>query len=244
MEAGDATGPDPLRQRVALALSELFVVSDKLADTIADNPIGLANYYDMLLEDAFGNYRDLLLDVTLHPIMGTYLSHLRNEKSDPRRGRFPDENYAREIMQLFSIGLYQLSPTARCVLDGAGQPIPTYDNDDITEFAKIFTGLSFDGPDHDFHDGEPVWTAPMRMYEEYHEPGPKHLLRGTLRAARPDRHAGRRGRDRQPVPAPQRRPVRRAPADPAPGHLEPEPGLRPRAWPRRSPTTDTACAAT
>lgn len=171
-------GPDPLRQRIALALSEIFVVSDELGE-IAENPLGLANYYDMLLENAFGNYRDLLLDVTLHPVMGVYLSHLKNEKSDPSRGRFPDENYAREAMQLFSIGLYQLEPDGSFVLDGAGKPIPTYDNSDITQFAKIYTGLGFAGTDHDFHQGQPLWTASMRMYDEYHEPGPKHLLRGT-----------------------------------------------------------------
>ena len=170
-------GPDPLRQRVGLALSEHFVVSDALGQ-IRDNPQGLANYYDMLLRHAFGNYRDLLFDVSVHPIMGVYLSHLRNEKSSP--GRFPDENYAREIMQLFSIGLFELRPDGSLQLSGAGNPIPTYDNGDITELAKIFTGLSFDGPDFDFDEGVASWTEPMRMYEAYHEPGPKQLLRGKF----------------------------------------------------------------
>lgn len=172
-------GPDPLRQRIGLALSEHFVVSDNLG-TIRDNPQGLANYYDMLLQNAFGNYRDLLLDVSLHPIMGVYLSHLRNERSNPAIGRFPDENYAREIMQLFSIGLFELNPDGSLRLNGAGNPIPTYDNGDITELAKIFTGLSFDGPDFDFDQGVANWTAPMRMYESFHEPGPKQLLRGKF----------------------------------------------------------------
>ncbi len=171
------TGSDPLRQRVALALSEHFVVSDEVG-AIHDSPEGLANYYDMLLDQAFGNYRELLGAVTLHPIMGVYLSHLKNERSAP--GRFPDENYAREVLQLFSIGLFRLRPDGTPWLDGAGQPIPTYDNSDITEFAKIFTGLSFDSPSRDFDEGSPVWTAPMRMYEEYHEPGPKYLLRGRF----------------------------------------------------------------
>jgi len=170
-------GPDPLRQRVAFALSEIFVVSDNNSD-VASNPIAAANYYDMLLRNAFGNYRTLLRDVSLHPLMGTYLSHLRNDKSDPRSGRYPDENYAREVMQLFSIGLFQLKPNGTLVRNGRGQPIPTYDNDDITEMAKIFTGLAFDGVDRNFGNGEAMWTRPMRMYEEHHEPGPKHLLRG------------------------------------------------------------------
>jgi uncharacterized protein (DUF1800 family) len=168
-------GPDPLRQRIAMALSEHFVVSDDLGD-IRDNPHGLANYYDMLLENSFGNYRDLLYDVTLHPMMGVYLSHLRNEKSGS--GRFPDENYAREIMQLFSIGLFELNGDGSFVLDGRGESIPTYDNSDITEFARIFTGLAFDGPDRNFSEGRPEWTKPMRMYQEFHEPGAKSLLRG------------------------------------------------------------------
>ncbi|HEX6852022.1 MAG TPA: DUF1800 family protein [Candidatus Polarisedimenticolaceae bacterium] len=170
-------GPDPLRQRVALALSEIFVVSDA-NDAVGNNPIGLADYYDMLLDRAFGNYRDLLLDVTLHPVMGAYLSHLRNERSNPAAGRYPDENYAREIMQLFSIGLFQLNADGTLKLDGAGRPMPTYDNDDITEFAKIFTGLSFASPSRDFRRGTEVWTEPMRMHDEFHEPGPKRLLRG------------------------------------------------------------------
>ena len=170
-------GPDPLRQRIALVLSEHFVVSDEMGQ-LRDNPQGLANYYDILLDHAFGNYRDLLMDVTLHPIMGIYLSHLGNQRSSG--GRFPDENYAREIMQLFSIGLFLLEPDGSEVVDGSGAAIPTYDNDDIPEFAKIFTGLSYDSPERDFRGGQPVWTRPMRMYDEYHEPGPKYLLRGAF----------------------------------------------------------------
>lgn len=170
-------GPDPLRQRVALALSEIFVISDVQGD-VGAQPIGAANYYDMLLRNAFGNYRTLLHDISLHPMMGAYLSHLRNDKSDPASGRYPDENYAREVMQLFSIGLFQLRSNGTLLRDGKGRPIPTYTNDQITEMAKIFTGLSFDGADRDFYRGQENWTAPMRMYEEHHEPGPKYLLRG------------------------------------------------------------------
>jgi len=169
--------PDALRQRVALALSEIYVVSDNVA-AVDDNVLGTANYYDMLLEHSFGNFRDLLRDVTLHPVMGTYLSHLRNQRSDPARGRFPDENYAREIMQLFSVGLFELNIDGTLQRDGAGNAIPTYDNDDITEFAKIFTGLSFASAFPDFRQGAPVWDRPMRMYDQHHEPGPKFLLRG------------------------------------------------------------------
>jgi uncharacterized protein (DUF1800 family) len=172
-------GPDPLRQRVAMTLSEIFVVSDNVG-AIQDNPHGLANYYDMLLDNSFGNYRDLLHDLAMHPIMGVYLSHLRNERSDPAQGRYPDENFAREIMQLFSIGLFELNIDGTLQLDGSGNPIPTYDNDDITEMAKIFTGLGFASAAPDFHGGNPVWDRPMRMYNAYHEPGPKYLLRGRF----------------------------------------------------------------
>ncbi len=171
--------PDLLRQRVALALSEIYVISDNVT-AVDDNVLGTANYYDMLLSHSFGNFRDLLRDVSLHPIMGAYLSHLRNERSDPSRGRFPDENYAREVMQLFSIGLFELNIDGTLQRDGNGNAIPTYDNDDITEFAKIFTGLSFDSAFPDFRNGLPVWDRPMEMYPPYHEPGPKFLLRGNF----------------------------------------------------------------
>lgn len=173
-------GPDPVRQRIALALSEIFVISERF-DRLFRSPDGRASYYDVLLRNAFGNYRDLLMDVTRHPAMGMYLSHLNNRKSDPAIGRFPDENYAREVMQLFSIGLFELNVDGSRKLDAEGRPIPTYDNDDITEFAKIFTGLGPDGPDDAF--GREVnfdATAPMRMYDEWHEPGEKKLLSGAI----------------------------------------------------------------
>ena len=173
------TAPDQLRQRVAYALSQILVVSDR-ADELADAPEGLADYYDVLVRGAFGNYRDLLLEVTLHPVMGFYLSHLNNARSDPQTGRFPDENYAREVMQLFSIGLYELAPDGSRRLDDAGQPIPTYGGDEITEFARVFTGLGSGGPDGEFGSDEVDFTRPMRMYRRFHEPGDKRLLGGTV----------------------------------------------------------------
>ncbi|MEO8160916.1 MAG: DUF1800 family protein, partial [Arenimonas sp.] len=113
------TGKDQLRQRVTWALSQIFVVGD------VDN-IRNSSYYDTLNADAFGNYRKLLEDVTLSPAMGYWLSHIGNLKEDPATGRLPDENYARESMQLFSIGLWMLNSDGSRVLDGAGKPIPTY----------------------------------------------------------------------------------------------------------------------
>lgn len=130
---------DQLRQRVALALSEIMVVSEK--SQLELHAMGLADYYDQLYHNAFGNYRDLIEDVTLHPSMGFYLSHLNNEKSNEELNIHPDENYAREVMQLFSIGLYELNIDGSLVLDQNDAPVPTYNNDDIKEFAKIITGL-------------------------------------------------------------------------------------------------------
>ena len=101
------TAEDQLRQRVAFALSEILVISEKSA--LGEETYGIANYYDILVNHAFGNYRELLEQVTLSPMMGIYLSMLGNEKPDLERNIRPDENYARELMQLFSIGLVELN---------------------------------------------------------------------------------------------------------------------------------------
>lgn len=173
------TAPDQLRQRVAFALSEIFVVSDNV-DALIINPLALSNYEDMLLTNAFGNFRDLLRAVTLHPAMGIYLSHVNNRRSDPIANIFPDENYAREVMQLFSIGLYELNPDGSRQLDAIGNPIATYGNHEVREFAKIFTGLSYGGPVSFFGKRLPEFTSPMRMFDAFHEPGSKTLLRGAV----------------------------------------------------------------
>lgn len=132
------TAPDQLRQRVAFALSEIFVIGS-VAPIDAD-PQGKALYYDHLVNGAFGNFRTLLEQVSLSPMMGYMLSHRANPKADPARGTSPDENFAREIMQLFTIGLVQLQPDGTLLLDAAGQPIPTYNQNTIVETAKVFTG--------------------------------------------------------------------------------------------------------
>lgn len=173
--------PDQLRQLTAYAMTQIFVVSDNV-DAIFIDPQALSSYYDMLGRNAFGNFRDLLTEVTLHPVMGFYLSHLNNGKSDPVANTFPDENYAREVMQLFSIGLFELNADGTEVLDTQGQPIATYDNGDIREFSKIFTGLSYgsDGGPSFFGNNNPVMHIPMTMFDEFHESGPKTLLNGTV----------------------------------------------------------------
>lgn len=134
-----ATGPDQLRQRVAFAMSQIFVISF-VDGTVSQYPRGVASYYDMLGRNAFGNFRDVLRDVSLHPMMGIYLSHLRNQKESTTR--VPDENYAREVMQLFSIGLYQLNQDGTPQLAG-GLPVETYTTADVQGLAKVFTGWSW-----------------------------------------------------------------------------------------------------
>ena len=177
------TGEDQLRQLVAYALTQIFVISDNVG-AIVNDPRASASYYDVMLNNAFGNYRDLLREVTLHPAMGFYLSHVNNGKSDPVANTFPDENYAREVMQLFSIGLFELNADGSLVLDGSNNPIPTYDNGDIREFSKIFTGLSY-GPENPggasfFGKQRPVMHVPMVMFDDFHETGTKTLLNGQI----------------------------------------------------------------
>jgi uncharacterized protein (DUF1800 family) len=132
---------DQLRQRVAYALSQIFVISDQNG-AIEGNPTTVANYYDILSRNAFGNYRTLLEDITLHPAMGRYLSMHKNRKPDAALNIRPDENYAREIMQLFSVGLVQLNSNGTQVLN-AGNPVPTYNQDTIRGFAHVFTGWNY-----------------------------------------------------------------------------------------------------
>jgi len=180
-------GQDLLRQRVALALSEILVVSvDSDLSGFGD---GVASYYDVLLRHAFGRYEDLLYDVSLHPAMGYYLSHLNNPREIPEENIRPDQNYAREIMQLFTIGLYELNPDGTRKTDGEGHWIPTYDQDDIVEMSKVFTGLGVaDVVPNEWIDepyfGLGIWAAdmtqPMKMYEEWHQPGPKTLPGGYV----------------------------------------------------------------
>ncbi len=179
-------GEDQLRQRMAWALAQIFVVGQNVGTFNARRLdasgyaqwMGITNYYDMLAENAFGNYRELLHDVTYHPVMGIYLSHIRNRKPNPARGIYPDENYAREVMQLFSIGLYEMRQDGEYRRDKNGDLIPTYDNETIKAFARVFTGLSYPG-DH-FYRAPANLHAPMQMYPQYHDTDPKTLLRGQV----------------------------------------------------------------
>ena len=178
------TNQDLLRQRVALALSEILVISYN--SELVDWGEALGSYYDLLLNHTFGNYEDLLNAVSLHPCMASYLSHLNNPKTDVIDNIRPDQNYAREVMQLFSIGLYALNPDGSRQLDENGEFIPTYNNTHIEEMSKVFTGLmgSDIEPWVDWTDspyfGLDFWginkIQPLMMYEPQHEPGPKYLM--------------------------------------------------------------------
>ena len=135
--------PDPVRKRLAYALSQFFVVSTNGIE-IQWQSNAVAAYWDVLNRNALGNFRQLLEDVTLNPAMGVYLSTLDNRKEDTRTGRVPDENYAREVMQLFTIGLNELNNDGTKKIGTTGQPIETYTNSDVSNLARVFTGYSYD----------------------------------------------------------------------------------------------------
>ncbi len=132
-------GQDQLRQRVAFALSQIFVVSDGEVNST----YGMADYEQLLSNDAFSNFRQLLQDVTLSPAMGRYLNMVNNDKANATAGTHPNENYARELLQLFSIGLVKLNPDGTMVTDANGQPVPTYDQTVVDGFAAVFTGWTY-----------------------------------------------------------------------------------------------------
>lgn len=136
-----ATGNDQLRQRAAFALSQILVISDQNS-SLGGESIQVSEYWDILARNAFGNYRELLDEVTWNPSMGKYLSHFRNQKASADGLRQPDENYAREVMQLFTIGLIERNMDFSPMLSG-GQPIPTYDQGVVTNYAKVFTGFNY-----------------------------------------------------------------------------------------------------
>jgi uncharacterized protein (DUF1800 family) len=140
------TAPDAMRKRAALALSEFFVISLN-ASEFTWRSHAVAHWWDMLARNAFGNFRQLLEDVTLHPTMGWFLNTKGNQKEDPYSGRVPDENYAREVMQLFSIGLYELNSDGTERRDASGNRIETYTQADVTNLARVFTGYDFDTSD-------------------------------------------------------------------------------------------------
>jgi len=198
-----ANARDQLRQRVGFALSEITVVSGNLAE-IRNHHIGMARWPDMLAENADDHFRELIEDVTYSPVMGKYLSHLQNS-SEGSSGVPPDENYAREIMQLFTIGLFELWDDGFVKLDPVQfNLIPTYDNNDIKELARVMTGMSWstnsasagnwnspnlnpDNPPSGWYDDSPgnSWYSsrynyPMAFYENRHDRGNKTIVGGVV----------------------------------------------------------------
>ena len=182
---------DQLRQRMTWALSQIMVVSDNGA--LLEFPFAIADFQDTLARNAFGNYRKLLEDVTLHPAMGLYLSMLGNQRAEPGTNLRPDENYAREMMQLFSIGLVELNLDGSVRRDSSGQPIPTYNQEIIGGFARVFTGWGWGCAGFVINAGRACtqtdWRAfdpwpvqnfnsakPMELYPGFHENGSKKVL--------------------------------------------------------------------
>jgi uncharacterized protein (DUF1800 family) len=174
--------PDQLRQRLAWAFSQIMVATYQQSKLVQD-PVALAEYYDVLARDSAGyfddtgafhpgTYENLLYDVTRSPAMGKMLTYLRNKAGDPALGTLPDENYAREVMQLFSIGLILRNQNFTPILDGDGQPIPSYEQATVAAYAQVFTGWSytsgFNSNPYRFN-----WSAadylPMVCYEVYHD---------------------------------------------------------------------------
>jgi uncharacterized protein (DUF1800 family) len=174
-------GQDQLRQRVAFALSEVLVVSLSSAG-LADRPYALPAYYDVLVRDAFGNYRQLLEDITLNPAMGAYLNMLQNDKANTSGTRLPNENYARELMQLFSIGLYNLNLDGSLTLSSSGFPIATYGQDAILGTAAVMTGWTYAQPGVEtpvFRPGIQDWRDPMINIASRHQTTAKTILNGV-----------------------------------------------------------------
>lgn len=174
------TGPDQLRQRVAFALSEIFVISSD-----SDNATTITYYHNTLAQDAFTNFYTIMHDVTVSPGMGAYLNMLNSAKAPA--GEIPNENYARELMQLFTLGLDLLNDDGTLQLDGSGNPIPTYTQNQVQEFAAAYTGWTYatasGGVPSKFPNGTPNYLAPMVAVESAHDMTSKTLLNGTVLAS-------------------------------------------------------------
>ncbi len=190
-----ANSPDQLRRRVGYAWQQIFVVSQDDSNLWEWNR-PYANYIDNLNRLALGNFRTLLEEVALSPVMGIYLSHIRNRREDPATGRLPDENFAREVMQLFTIGLVELNLDGTPRLGADGKPIETYTNADVMALAKVFTGWSWGLPDDQtsedyFRYGIPPLQLQgdqghdlrrMRAYPGQHSTAEKRLFQGKAQA--------------------------------------------------------------
>jgi uncharacterized protein (DUF1800 family) len=174
------TGPDQLRQRVALALSEIFVISSD-----SDDAITITYYHNTLAQDAFTNFSTIMHDVSVSPGMGAYLNMLDSAKAPT--GQIANENYPRELMQLFTLGLEELNPDGTPQLDGNGNPIPTYTEAQVQAFARAYTGWTYatasGGVPTKYPNTTPNYLAPMVAVESEHDTSAKTLLNGTTLSA-------------------------------------------------------------
>ncbi|MEM1434501.1 MAG: DUF1800 family protein [Pseudomonadota bacterium] len=174
-------GPDQLRQRMAFALSQIFVVSNGVGDELSEHPEAVSTFQDLLIRGAFGNYRDLMEAVTFSPAMAYYLTYLGNLPGDAATGRKPDENYARELLQLFSIGVVELNPDGSERLDDSGRPIESYGNADVEGLARVFTGLNLNEVELERSVGA-AYSVPLTVFEEDHSPREKRFLGAVVPA--------------------------------------------------------------
>lgn len=174
------TGPDQLRQRVAFALSQIIVVSGVELETMH----GIGYFQQILMRNAFGNFRTLMEEITLSPAMGEYLDMVNNPKPDPARNIEPNENFARELLQLFTVGEVQLNADGTPRVDGAGNPLPTYTQDDVEELARALTGWTYPArPGATVRFPNPEWyVGQMVPYPSQHDTGSKTLFGTTIPA--------------------------------------------------------------
>ena len=179
---GAISAEDQLRQRMAFALSQILVVSAE-PGSLATRPLTVAQFADVLNTHALGNYRTILEEATYAPAMSLYLTYFQNSKGDRETGSVPDENYAREIMQLFTIGLTKLNMDGTPILDEAGNEIETYDNADVSGLARVFTGLASDNGDYRYDTPDTrVQYKRLAVFEEEHSPLEKSFLGLTIPA--------------------------------------------------------------
>jgi uncharacterized protein (DUF1800 family) len=177
--------PDQLRQRVSFALSEILVVSEQ-AGVLLGQTQAVANYEDILTKNAFGNFRDILDGISHSPVMGVYLTYFKNQKPDPATGVHADENYAREVMQLFTVGLVMLNPDGTPKLDSTGTPLPTYGLPEVENMARVFTGWGSAPIPPDTISTPGAWLYdydvmdPMACYQDYHDTGSKTIISGVV----------------------------------------------------------------
>ena len=170
------TAPDQLRQRVAFALSQILVTSG----TEISLAYAMQRYQQILSDLAFGNFRDLLTQVTLSPAMGRYLDMVNNLKPNPTTGVEPNENYAREVLQLFSLGTVELGLDGAPLLDSYGKPIPSYSQEDVEGFAHVFTGWTYPlAPGATARNLNPTYyDGAMNERSQYHDFSAKTLIDG------------------------------------------------------------------